>query len=166
RRTEQGLRNAARLFAQATQRAPSYARAWVGLGDAYAVLGFYDYLPPDEAFPRAAEAARTALALRPDLAEAHATLGYVALYHEFAWARAEEQFRRVVELYPDYSTGRQWYANHLTAMGRFGEAVREMRAAQALDPLSLIANAALGWVLYYAGDYEAAIAQCTRTLEL
>ena len=166
RRTEQGLRDAARYFEQATERAPSYARAWAGLGDAYAVLGFYDYLPPDAAFPRAAEAARTALRLRPDLAEAHATLGYVALYHDWDWARAEAEFRRTIEIDPRYSTGRQWYANHLTAMGRFDEAEREMRAAQELDPLSLIANAALGWVLFFAGDYERATAQCTRTLEL
>jgi TolB-like protein/DNA-binding SARP family transcriptional activator/Flp pilus assembly protein TadD len=166
RRTEQGLRNAAHFFQLSTDRAPDYARAHVGLADAYAVLGFYDYLPPAEAFPRAAEAARRALQIRPDMPEAHATRGYVALYYEWDWSRAEAEFRRTIELDPSYSTGRQWYANFLTAMGRFPEATREMRAAQELDPLSLIANAALGWVLYYAGDYERAVDQCTRTLEL
>lgn len=166
KRTEQGLRNAAELFDEAVSRAPEYARAHAGLGDAYAVLGFYDYLPPGDAFPRAAEAARRALDLDPTLAEAHATLGYVALYHEWDWERAEAEFRQAIELAPSYSTGHQWYANLLTAMGRFDEAAREMRAAQDLDPLSLIANAALGWVLYYARDYERAVDQCSRTLEL
>lgn len=166
KRTEQGLRNAAEYFRQAVARAPEYARAHVGLGDAYAVLGFYDYLPPAEAFPRAKEAARRAVQLDATLAEPHATLGYVALYYEWDWANAEEEFRRTIDLDPSYSTGHQWYANFLTAMGRFDEAAREMRAAQEVDPLSLIANAALGWVLYYAGDYERAIDQCTRTLEL
>ncbi len=166
RRTESGLRAAARYFGLATERAPSYAPAWVGLGDAHAVLGFYDYLPPDSAFPFAAEAARRALELDPDNAAAHATLGYTALYYDYDWTRAESEFRQVVELDPDYSTGRQWYANFLTARGRFDEAEDEMRAAQLLDPLSLIANAALGFVLYYAGHYERAIDQCTRTLEL
>lgn len=166
KRTEQGLRNAVEYFGQAVARAPEYARAHVGLADAYAVLGFYDYLPPREAFPRAQEAARRAVQLDATLAEPHATLGYVALYYEWDWELAEREFTRTIELDPGYSTGHQWYANFLTAMGRFDEAVREMRAAQQVDPLSLIANAGLGWVLYYAGDYERAIDQCSRTLEL
>jgi TolB-like protein/Tfp pilus assembly protein PilF len=166
KRTEDGLRNAARLLREAVDRAPTYARAWAGLGDAYAVLGFYDYLPPSEAFPAAADAANRALALDATLSEPHATLAYVALYHAWEWERAEEEFRRTLDLDPRYSTGHQWYANFLTAMGRFDEAVREMRAAQELDPLSLIANAALGWVLYYAGDYAEATDQLSRTLEL
>jgi TolB-like protein/DNA-binding SARP family transcriptional activator/Tfp pilus assembly protein PilF len=166
KRTEQGLRNAAAFFARAVERAPGYARAHVGLGDAHAVLGFYNYLPPDEAFPMAAQAARRALQLDATLAEAHATLGYVALYHEWNWLRAEEEFRLAIEMDPGYSTGHQWYANFLTAMGRFDEAEREMRTAQELDPLSLIANGALGWVLYHAGEFERAVEQCTRTLEL
>ncbi|HSJ25392.1 MAG TPA: BTAD domain-containing putative transcriptional regulator [Longimicrobiales bacterium] len=166
RRTEQGLHNAASYFRQAVERAPEYARAYAGLGDALAVLGFYDYLPPAEAFPPAREAATRAARIDPSLAQPHATLGYVALYHEWDWLRAEDEFLHATRLDPSYSTGHQWYANFLTAMGRFEEAVREMRAAQDLDPLSLIANAALGWVLYYAGEYERSIDQLDRTLEL
>jgi TolB-like protein/Tfp pilus assembly protein PilF len=166
RRTAAGLRAAVRYFRLATERAPEYARAYNGLADAYAVLGFYEYMPPGEAFPRAARAAREALRIRPDLAGAHATLGYVALYYEWDWARAEAEFRRAIELDPSYSTGRQWYANYLTAAGRFDEAVRQMRAAQELDPLSLIANAALGWTYYNAGEPRRAIDQLTRTLEI
>jgi tetratricopeptide (TPR) repeat protein len=146
--------------------APEFARAHVGLADAYAVMGFYDYLPPHEAFPPAAQAATTALAIDPGLGEAHATLGYVALYHEWDWERAEREFLRAIELAPFYSTAHQWYANFLTAMGRFEEAERAMRRAQELDPLSLIAKAALGWVLYYAGDYDRAVAQCRIALEM
>ena len=166
KRTEQGLRNAAAYLEQAILRAPTYARAHAGLGDAYAVLGFYDYLPPAVAFSRAQEAARRALEIDPELAEAHATLGYVALYYEWDWEQSEEEFRTTIRLDPGYSTGHQWFANYLTAMGRFDEAIREMRIAQDLDPLSLIANAALGFVLYHAGDYERAIDQLQQTLEL
>ena len=166
KRTETGMRNAVKYFGEATRRAPAYARAHAGLGDAYAVLGFYDYLSPGEAFPNAKASALRALELDPTLGEAHATLGYVALYYEWDWPRAEREFLRSIEMDPGYSTGRQWYANYLTAMGRFDEAVREMRAAQDIDPLSLIANAALGWVLYYAGEYERAVQQLDRTLEL
>jgi TolB-like protein/DNA-binding SARP family transcriptional activator/Tfp pilus assembly protein PilF len=166
RRTEQGLRSAVDYFRQAVERAPDYARAYAGLGDALAVLGFYDYLPPADAFPPAREAATHALRLDPSLAQPHATLGYVALYHDWQWDRAEAEFLHALRLDPSYSTAHQWYANFLTAMGRFDEAVREMRAAQDHDPLSLIANAALGWTLYYAGAYDGALAQLDRTLDL
>ena len=166
KRTEEGLRDAVSFFRQAVERAPAYARAHAGLGDAYAVLGFYDYLPPAEAFPRAAQAATTAVQLDATLAEAHATIAYVALYYDWNWQRSETEFRRTINLDPGYSTGRQWYANFLTAMGRFEEAEREMRAATELDPLSLIANAALGWVLYHAGAYERALDQLGRALDL
>jgi TolB-like protein/DNA-binding SARP family transcriptional activator/Flp pilus assembly protein TadD len=166
RRTGADLRRAAHVLEAAVSRAPDYAQAHVGLGDAYAVLGFYDFLPPSEAFPRAREAALRALELDPSLAAAHATLGYVALYHEWDWERAEDEFRRAIRLAPSYSTAHQWYANFLTARGRFPEAESAMLRAQELDPLSLIANAALGWVHYYAGDYDRSIAQCLRTLEL
>jgi TolB-like protein/DNA-binding SARP family transcriptional activator/Flp pilus assembly protein TadD len=166
KRTEKGLRAAVQHFQLATERAPDYARAYSGLADAYAVLGFYEYMPPVEAFPRAAAAARHALELRPKLAGAHATLAYVALYHEWNWELAEAEFRRALELDPSYSTGRQWYGNFLTAVGRFDEATREMRAAQESDPLSLIANAALGWVHYYSGEHQRAVDQLSRALEI
>lgn len=166
RRTEQSLRAAADYFRQATELAPDYARAHAGLGDAYAVLGFYDFLPPREAFPAAEASARRALELESSLAEPHATIGYVALYHDWDWLRAEREFRRAIELAPAYSTAHQWYGNLLTAMGRFDEATMRMEAAMELDPLSVIANAALGWVLYFSGDYDRAVAQYTRALEL
>lgn len=166
RRTGPDLHRSVRVLEEAVKLAPDYARAHVGLGDAYAVLGFYDLLPPHVAFPTAKSAALRALELDPTLAGAHATLGYVALYYDWEWDRAEIEFLRAIELAPSYSTAHQWYANFLTAMGRFTEAEAAMRRAQELDPLSLIANAALGWVRYYAGDYEQAILQCRRTLEL
>jgi TolB-like protein/DNA-binding SARP family transcriptional activator/Tfp pilus assembly protein PilF len=165
-RSEDGLLRAVEFFTLAVARAPEYARAYVGLGDAYAVLGFYDYLAPRESFPRAEQAARQALAIDSMLAAPYATLGYVALYHGWDWKASEKYFQRSIALDPSYSTAHQWYANLLTATGRFQEAEREMRVAQERDPLSLIANAALGWVFYYAGDLDRAIAQCDRTLEL
>lgn len=165
-RSEAGLRAALSYFAQAAEMAPDYPRAHAGLADAYAVLGFYDYLPPGEAFPQAKAAAERALQLEPAHAGPHSTLGYVALYYDWDWPRAEQEFQRSIALDSTYSTAHQWYANFLTAQGRFVEAERAMRRAQELDPLSLIANVALGWVLFFAGDYERAIAQCRQTLEL
>jgi TolB-like protein/DNA-binding winged helix-turn-helix (wHTH) protein/Tfp pilus assembly protein PilF len=166
RRTEHGLRTAAQYFEDAVERAPDYAPAWIGLGDAYAVLGFYDYLAPAEAFPKAQETARRALELEPDSAAAQATLGYAALYYDWDFDEAEARFRRAIELRPGFSKAHQWYANLLTAAGRFEEAEREMRQAQQTDPLSLIANAALGWVRYHAGRHREALDQYRLTLAL
>lgn len=166
RRTEDGLRSAAEYFENAVQRAPDYAPAWVGLADAYAVLGFYDYLAPAEAFPKAQVTARRALELDPDNASAQATLGYAALYYDWDLEEAESRFLRSIALDPGYSKAHQWYANLLTAAGRFDEAEREMRRAQQLDPLSLIASAALGWVRYHAGHQEQALEQLRLTLAL
>ena len=165
-RTRESLARSAETFERAVAIAPTFARGFSGLADAYAVMGFYDYLRPAEAFPRARTAAQRALTLDPDLAHAHASLGYVALYYDWNWAEAERSFTRAIALNPSYSTGRQWYANFLTARGRFDEAVAEMRRARELDPLSLIASGALGWVHFFRRDYGAAAEQCRRTLEL
>ena len=166
RRTEDDLLESARFFERAVERDSSYARAWSGLADAYAVLAFYDYLPPREAYPRAKEAAIRALEIDETLGEAHASFGYITLYHDWDAARAETALRRAIELNPSYSVAHQWYANHLVATGRFDEAERAMSRAREVNPLSLIANGALGWVYYYAGRYEEAVTQCDRALEM
>jgi TolB-like protein/DNA-binding winged helix-turn-helix (wHTH) protein/Flp pilus assembly protein TadD len=166
RRTHDGLHAAVEHFERAVALAPDYARAWAGLADAYAVLGFYDYLAPVQAFPKAQEAAQRALALDPNNASAEGTLGYVALYYEWNLADAEARFLRSIALDPSYSKSHQWYGNLLTAAGRFEEAEREMRRAQQLEPLSLIASAALGWVFYHAGRHEEALDQYELTLAL
>jgi TolB-like protein/Tfp pilus assembly protein PilF len=165
-RTGDSLKRAAQAFDRAVALAPNYAAAHSGVADSYAVLGFYDHLPPRDAFPRAKAAAERALQIDSGLAEAHASLGYVALYYDWDWAAAERALTRAIELNPSYSVGHQWLANYLVARGRFDEAAIAMRRAQEFDPLSLIASAALGWVHYYRRDYDAAVQQCRRTIEL
>lgn len=165
-RTGDSLTRAAGLFERAAALAPAYAEAHSGVADAYAVLGFYDHLPPREAFPRAKAAAERALAIDDRLPQAHASLGYVALYYDWQWLEAERALNRAIELNPNYSVGHQWLANYFVARGRFDEAVAAMRRAQETDPLSLIASAALGWIHYYRRDFDAAVQQCRRTLEL
>jgi TolB-like protein/DNA-binding winged helix-turn-helix (wHTH) protein/Tfp pilus assembly protein PilF len=166
RRTEKDARTSVEHFEKAVERAPEYAPAWSGLADAYAVLGFYDYLPPADAFLNAQKAARRTLALDPENASAEATLGYVALYYDWDLDEAEARFLQSIQYDPGDSKAHQWYANLLTAAGRFDEAAREMRTAQQLDPLSLIASAALGWARYHAGQPEEALLQYRLTLEL
>lgn len=166
RRTETDLRAAVADFEEAVRRAPDYPTAWAGLADAYAILGFYDWEPPREVFPRAREAALRAREAEDLRGEAEATLGYVRLYHDWEVAAAEEHFRAALRLEPRSSKAHQWYANLLTAAGRFPEAEREMRTAMGLEPLSLIANAALCWVWFHAARFEDAERQCAATLEL
>lgn len=165
-RTEQSLREAREYFEGAVARVPSYARAWAGLGDAYAVSSFYDYVPPREGYPRAEAAARRALALDSTLAAPHATIAYVNLYYHWNWRAAEASFQRAIRLAPEYSTAHQWYGNFLTAMGRFDEANAAFQRASEAEPLSLIAAAAAGWGRYYAGAYDEARAHFVHTLAL
>lgn len=166
RRTQSSLRSAVDYLEQAAQRAPQYASAWAGLADAYAVLGFYDYLAPTDAFPKAKSAALRALQIDPENASAYATLGYAALYFDWDFATAETHFREAIVRDPNLSKTHQWYGNLLTAAGRFEAAEQQMRRAQQLDPLSLIASAALGWSLYHAGRHDEAITQFQLTLAL
>ncbi|MCA0901479.1 winged helix-turn-helix domain-containing protein [Microbulbifer agarilyticus] len=166
KRSEVDLRRAVVHFEAAIGQAPDYAPAWAGLADTFAVLGFYDFLPPEEAFGRAKGAARRALQLDPANDSAEATLGYVALYFDWDFEEAEARFLQSIAINPAYAKAHQWYANLLVAAGRFDKAEREMRYATQLDPLSLIANAALGWVLYHAGDHEGALRQLETAREL
>jgi serine/threonine-protein kinase len=166
RRTEEALRIGLRHFERALERDPSYAMAHAGVADSYCILGFYTALPPREAFPRARDAALRALALDPRLSEARPTLAYVSMYHDWEWDRAEREFRDAIRAGPGYATAHQWYGNYLALMGRFDASCESFGKAVALDPLSPIKAAALGWGHYFARRYEEAIAQCRRALEL
>jgi tetratricopeptide (TPR) repeat protein len=117
--------------------------------------------------PKAKESALKALALDDTLAEAHATLGHILINYDWNSSSAEKEFKRSIELNPDYATGHQWYAIHyLTATGRLEEAVQEMKRALELEPASLVMNTFMGATLYYAGRYDEAIDQCRRTIEM
>lgn len=164
-RTEASMRTALRFFEQAAETDPKYAPALVGMADAYAVMAFYDYLRPADAFPKAEAAARKALELDPSLAAPHATLGYAALYYHWDLADGEADFRKAIALNDDYATAHQWHANLLAAAGRFDESVAEMRRAYQIDPLSLIARAAEGWVHSLAGHDSLALVRHKEVLQ-
>jgi tetratricopeptide (TPR) repeat protein len=100
------------------------------------------------------------------LAEAHTSLGYIKMYYDRDWEGAESEYRRAVALNPNYATARQWYAEYLTAMGRFDEALNETRRAKEIDPLSPIINAGETWTLYFARRYDEAIERGRRVAEL
>jgi TolB-like protein/Flp pilus assembly protein TadD len=167
KRTSDGIKQAIEHFQQSIERDPNFALGYVGLADSYTGLTFYNFAAPHEAMPKAKESAIKALALDNTLAEAHASLAHILMNYDWNSSVAEKEFKRSIELNPDYATGHQWYAIHyLTATGRLEEAVQEMKKALELEPASLVMNTFMGATLYYAGRYDEAIDQCRTTIEM
>jgi eukaryotic-like serine/threonine-protein kinase len=165
KRHEGGLQESVRCYEQALDRDPGYALAWAGLAESYVVMGIgtYDILPPREGMPRARAAAQRALELDPDLADAHACLGFVALHYDWDLERSGEHFGRALELQPERAITHHWNLFLLAARGEFDAAQAESRRAWELDPLSLIVNAGLAAPRYHARDLDGA-AEAARKL--
>jgi len=164
--TEEGFYRAIEHFRLAVDRDPSYAMAYAGLADCYVLLGWNSYLPPKEAFPKGKAAAKAALQLDPDLAEAHTPLAAVLWLDDWEWDNAQTEFKRSLELSPSYPTANHWYAEYAMTMGRHEEAMARIKKSQDLDPLSLIISVAVGWAHYFARRYDEAIEQLRRTVDL
>jgi TolB-like protein/DNA-binding winged helix-turn-helix (wHTH) protein/tetratricopeptide (TPR) repeat protein len=164
-RTPEGMSKSVHYFERAIQLEPEYALAYAGLADAYTVLSSYAILPPWEARGPAMTAARKAVQLDDGSAEAHTALA--SAYDEFDWnfQAAEREYKRAIELNPNYTQARDWYAMLLVRMGLFEAAVTEIRHALELDPVSLLLNARLCGALAHT-DPDAAITQCKRAQEL
>jgi TolB-like protein/DNA-binding winged helix-turn-helix (wHTH) protein/Flp pilus assembly protein TadD len=168
KRTRDGLKVALAYFKQAIEEDPKYAQAYSGLSDTYALLGDWQYavMPPKEAFPKAKGAAIKALELDSSLGEAHNSLAFVLDGFDWDFDSAGKEFQRAIELSPGYATAHHWYAWHLSLLGRFDEAIAEMKKAQNLDPLSLIIDADLAELLVLAHHSDESIAQSRRTIEM
>ena len=166
KRTEEALKNAIDYFQQALERDTTYAAAYAGLADSYTLLALLGFLPPHEAFPKAKIAAEKAIAIDPMIAAAHASLGVVRFQYEWNWSGAELEFKRAISLNANYAIAHHNYADFLKGMGRFDQALEEIRKAQELDPLSLPINTGVGHVLYLSRHYDQAIEQYRRTLEM
>jgi TolB-like protein/DNA-binding winged helix-turn-helix (wHTH) protein/Flp pilus assembly protein TadD len=165
KRTRDGLQASIQLFQQAIDRDPTFALAFAGLADTYALLSEYNVALPIETFPKAKAAANRALEIDPNLAEAHTTLAYVLASYDWNFPEAETEYRRALELNPNYPTAHQWYGEFLTGRKRFDEAEIQFKQAVELDPLSPIAQSVLGLLYYYRHDYEAAVAQYQKTIQ-
>ncbi len=163
----EGAERAIESFQQAIQKDPKYAAAYAGLADSYAWMGFFGALPPNEAMPKARQAALKALALDDELAAAHTSLGYVKSLHEFDWPGAEREFKRALQLNAGDSEAHFGYGiTYLAPMGRLDEAVREMQTAHDLDPLSPITNTYLGLAYHFVGNRTQSATQLRKALEL
>jgi TolB-like protein/DNA-binding winged helix-turn-helix (wHTH) protein/Flp pilus assembly protein TadD len=166
KRTEVDLKRAIGYFQQAIEKDPNYALAYDGLADCWLPLGWYAYMAPSETFRYAKVAVRKALALDDSLAETHTSLAFVTLYYDRDWANAEREFRRAIELNPNYANGHHWYAEFLSLEGRHPEAIAESERARELDPLSNIINTWVGSRYFFAGQYDKAIEQYRNSLEM
>ena len=166
-RAEAGYRKAIDYFQSAVTADPQYAQAYAGLADSYALLGS---LPNskirDTAMPKAKEMALTALKLDDSLADAHTSLAFVEMHYEWKLREAEQEFKRAIDLNPNYSTAHEWYAIDLIALGRLDDAVAEAKLARQTDPLSAIINTDVAEVLYWARRYDEALQQAHATLEM
>lgn len=166
KRTDEGLHKAIDYFEKAIEKDSGYALAYAGVADCYNILGFYSLLPPKETFPKAKTAAARALEIDDAVAEAHASLGFVKLYHDWEWPGAEDEFKRAIQLNPGYATAHHWYAEYLVAREQPDMCITEFKRAHELDPLSLIINAGVAWAFYFARRYDQAAEQCLKTLEM
>jgi serine/threonine protein kinase/tetratricopeptide (TPR) repeat protein len=165
RRTDDAVKKAVEYFQQAIERDPGYAQAWAGLADSYVALTIVGSMPAAESYPKAKAAANRAIELDEALAEPRVSRAMLKTL-EWDWPGAERDFRRALELNPDYGTAHHWFALHLVAVGRLPEALAEIRRAQEVEPLSPIINAHVGWCYYFNRQYEPAVAELRKTVEM
>ena len=167
KRTPEWIKKGIEHFQQAIDLDPNYALAYAGLADSYAFLasstGGY---APREIYPKAEAAAQKSLELDDTLGEAHSTLGFYYLLFAWDFAAAKREYKRAIELSPNYANAHDGYSFYLKATGQHKAAIQACKRAQELDPLSLFATLSLGWAYYFARDYEAALTQTRKVLEM
>ena len=167
--TPDGTKQAIQFFEEAIKKDPNYALAYAGLADADVSqpgLGLEGGIPQKEARRRARKSATKALSLDPQLAEAHAALAQVMLYDDWDFSGAEREFKRAIELNPNYAEGHHQYSHLLIMLGRFDESLAESKRFLELDPVS---EAPIGHLAYHylsARQYDQAIQQYKRDLQL
>ena len=166
KRTEPGLHQAIVYFQQAIAKDPNYAPAYAGLANSYALVPGYTLAPAAKYMPKAREAALRALQIDDELPEAHVALALTLENYDWDWSNAEKEYRRAIELNPNYATAHHWYAEFLTWQGRFDEALRESEFARRLDPLSLIIATDRAAIFYFARQYDRAVEQYQSALEM
>jgi len=166
KRQRDGFQKAIDYFQQAINKDPNYALAYAGLADSYLAFGSYSLTPGTESFPKAEEAATKALELDSTLAEAHTSMGLIKLYYHWNRTDAETEFKRAIELNPNYAGAHYGYAYCLITMNRADESIAEIKRAIELDPLSLAIASDAGEIYYFARQPDAAITQLRKAIEM
>jgi len=166
-RTEEGLLKSIKYFNQAIDQDKDYALAYAGLAATYVTLGIYGVKAPSKIMPEAYSSAEKALAHNPGLETAYAALGCVRSMYKWDWKAARDDFRRAIELEVKNENVHQWYAtNYLIPLGLFDEARSELEIARKIDPLNLAISASCGLLCYFERQYERAIEEYAKTLEM
>jgi TolB-like protein/DNA-binding winged helix-turn-helix (wHTH) protein/Tfp pilus assembly protein PilF len=165
-RDKESLVKAVEYFKRAIEEDPNDARSYAGLAHCYLVLPFLTEMSPSDGFDQAKKATTMALTLDASVPEAHLANAEIILYHDWNFSGAEDEFRRTLDLNPNYSTAHMWYGEVLSLIGRHEEAIHEERVALRLDPLSAIVNHELAGMLRDAGRYDEAVKQYRETLKL
>ena len=163
--SQDGFKKALGFYQHAIEKDPRFALAYAGMADTYVMAADF-YIPPQEAFSKAKEAALKAIELDETLAEAHASLGSVHFHYDWDWVAAEKEFKRALTLNPQSARAHLLYTEYLAGMGRFNEAYDQGRRALELDPLSILARWSLGWASLHAGRSDDAIQQFSKAAEL
>ena len=166
KRSLDGFQKAIEYFQQATAKDPAYALAYVGLADTYIYFSFFDVVPPREAMPKAKAAAARALEIDNRLGEAHVSLGYVSYMYDWDWPVAGKHFEQALTLNPAYSRAHTFYPFYLSSLGRSEEALAVAKHSLDLDPASPAVSHSLAVQLYLARQFDQAIEQSHKTLEL
>jgi len=163
--TKEGLTRAVEHFNQSIELDPAYGLAYTGLADAYYRLS-NAYLPPKEAMPKARAAAMKAVEIDDMLAEAHASLGLIKMYHDWDFPGAEREYRRAIELDPRSPLGYHRLGSCVQLTRRFDESDENLRRALELDPLSLLISSLLAFNFYVSGQYDKSIETYQRVLDM
>ncbi len=166
RGTESGLKQSIVYFTNAINEDPHNALAYAGLADVYGSLATWSVQSSDVAYRKAREYAQRAVELDDSLSQAHSALGTIAMVYDWNFPLAEREFRRAVELGPDDPIAHQRLGGYLAATGSLNDALRQIRIAHDLDPLSLDIGATVGRFLYYARQYDDAIAEYRKLIDL
>jgi len=164
KRTGESLKQAVDFYQQAIEKDPSFALAYSGLAETYVLFSSYDVASGADSMPQAKAAALRALAIDESLAEAHTALGFYLSNYEWDRVGSEKEYRRAIELKPNYATAHHWFGADLANVKRFDDSLTELRRAEELDPLSPIIGTNFGDTLLLARRFDEAIAQYKRTL--
>jgi len=166
KRDEKDIRRGIEYFERAIENDPQYALAYAGLADSYNVLGFWSFLSPDEAFPKAKDAALKALEIDDSLVEGHVSLAYIKLIYDWDWAAAESGFKEAFELNPGYALAHHWYATYFVIMGQYEAALKQIKQALELDPLSLTIYFNAMEIYRLLGLYDESLEQFNIAVEI
>ena len=166
KRTREGFLKSIDYFTQAIKEDPQYGLAYAGMADSYTLLWGYHILSPEASISKAKTAAEKAMELNSTLAEAFEATGHIELLGDVNWQKAEDNYKKAIQLNPSFATARQRYALMQATQGKYAKALEEIKKAQELDPLSKIINTDLGLIHLLMGDANKAIDQCKEVLDV